>query len=141
MRATLRKQNACFLDWKCPSAGKVAKKCESYTADANSARSSALRLRKSRKCAELPHQSKCIPTDIRIDDLTVSEVMNRDSLDRDFLVGWADSHEVTLMRPGNRPRSHQLVLFRHRVFDGEPQIREGCQVLRDQSPVSLRAHG
>src|SRR4029450_8837239 len=80
------------------------------------------RFSEGRRVAELSHQAQSIPADERVQDLSVDDVMDRDSMHEYLLIRGRNSFVPAFVSAGNHPGDNQLVLFGKNVFDGEMQI-------------------
>src|SRR6266404_6365096 len=69
--------------------------------------------------AELSHQSQHVPSSVRIQNLPILEVVNRDPLQRDFLSRGGNSYVFILMRPRDGPTSDHLFSLGDGIFKCE----------------------
>ena len=69
--------------------------------------------------ADLLQQAQCVPSSVRIQNLSIFEVVNCDAFHRYFLAGRGNTHEFTLMRATKGPAGNQLFPFGDRVFNRE----------------------
>src|ERR1700730_1873118 len=90
--------------------------------------------------AELSHQSQSVPPSVRIKNLSVSDVVNRDPLHGYFSARGGNFHVFTLMRARNGPASNDLSPFGDRVFNRERQVRKAGRHFHDPPFVQLRAY-
>lgn len=89
-----------------------------------------------RNCAsELFRETLQVPTSVGIDDLSVGEVMDCDSVDGYFLVRCGIAHDLAVMGAGKCPGDYSLFIFANDVHDGHPCIREAFQKSEDLTLV------
>src|SRR3974377_2476545 len=91
--------------------------------------------------AQLLHEGHDVPYHRRLQDFSISNLVDRDSADRDFLVCGRDPEKLSAVRSRYRPCHHQLVFFAHRFVDAKFQVRQRLLKALDLPAVRRRTHG
>ena len=88
----------------------------------------------------MSHEAQNIPTSVRIKNLSLFEVVNRDALYRYFSAGGGNLHVFTFMRARNGPASNNFFSLGNQVFNGETEVRQGGNHFHDSPFVRLRTY-
>src|ERR1700720_3475047 len=94
-------------------------------------------LSKRRNVTELSHQSQSVPSSVRIENLAVRDVVNRDSLHGYLPARGRNIRELAFVSAGKRPGGNNFPLFGDHVFNCEPKIGKAICELAHPPLVQL----